>query len=28
VAIGQIRYDDLIGRAFVLIWPFSHWRLL
>ena len=27
-AIGQISYDDLIGRAFVLIWPFSHWRLL
>ncbi|MBK5333601.1 MAG: signal peptidase I [Ilumatobacteraceae bacterium] len=27
-AIGQIPYDDLIGRAFVLIWPFSRWRLL
>ena len=28
VAIGQIRFEDLIGRAFVVIWPFSDWRLL
>lgn len=27
-AIGQIPYDDLIGRAFVVIWPFDDWRLL
>ena len=27
-AIGQIRDDDLIGRAFVVIWPLADWRLL
>lgn len=27
-AIGQIRFDDLIGRAFVVIWPTSDWRFL
>jgi signal peptidase I len=27
-AIGQIPYSDLIGRAFVVIWPFSDWRWL
>jgi signal peptidase I len=27
-AIGQIRFDDLIGRAFVVIWPLADWRLL
>ena len=27
-AIGQIPFDDLIGRAFVVIWPFSDWRWL
>ena len=28
VAIGQIPYDHLIGRAFVVIWPTSAWRWL
>jgi signal peptidase I len=27
-AIGQIPYDDLIGRAFVVVWPTSRWRWL
>ena len=27
-AIGQIPYDHLIGRAFVVIWPRSDWRWL
>jgi signal peptidase I len=27
-AIGQIPYDDLIGRAFVVIWPTADWRWL
>ena len=27
-AIGQIAYDDLIGRAFVVVWPTSDWRWL
>ena len=27
-AIGQIRFDDLIGRAFVVVWPFDDWRWL
>jgi signal peptidase I len=27
-AIGQIPIDHIIGRAFVLIWPFSHWGWL
>jgi signal peptidase I len=26
--IGQIAYDDLIGRAFVVVWPTSRWRWL
>jgi signal peptidase I len=26
--IGQIPYDDLIGRAFVVVWPTSRWRWL
>ncbi len=28
LAIGQISYDDLIGRAFVVVWPTSGWRWL
>ncbi len=28
LAIGQISYDDLIGRAFVVVWPTSDWRWL
>lgn len=27
-ALGPISYDDLIGRAFVVIWPFGDWRWL
>jgi signal peptidase I len=27
-AIGQIPYDKLIGRAFVVVWPTSDWRWL
>lgn len=27
-AIGQIASDDLIGRAFVVVWPTSRWRWL
>lgn len=27
-AIGQVRFDDLVGRAFVVIWPSSDWRWL
>ncbi len=27
-AIGQIPFDNLIGRAFVVVWPTSHWRWL
>jgi signal peptidase I len=27
-AIGQIPVDNLIGRAFVVVWPTSHWRWL
>ena len=27
-AIGPISEDDLIGRAFVVFWPTSHWRWL
>jgi signal peptidase I len=27
-AIGQIPYDHLIGRAFVVVWPTSDWRWL
>jgi signal peptidase I len=26
--IGQIAFDDLIGRAFVVVWPTSRWRWL
>lgn len=28
VAIGQIPYDHLIGRAFVVVWPSADWRWL
>jgi signal peptidase I len=28
ISIGQIPYDHLIGRAFVVVWPTSHWRWL
>ena len=28
LAIGQIPYDNLIGRAFVVVWPTSDWRWL
>jgi len=28
LAIGQISYDRLIGRAFVVVWPTSDWRWL
>lgn len=28
LAIGQIPYDHLIGRAFVVVWPSSNWRWL
>ena len=28
LAIGQIPYDHLIGRAFVIVWPTSDWRWL
>lgn len=27
-AIGTIDQDDLVGRAFVVFWPTSHWRWL
>ena len=27
-AVGQVAYDDLVGRAFVVFWPTSHWRWL
>ncbi|MGB8862148.1 MAG: signal peptidase I [Ilumatobacteraceae bacterium] len=27
-ALGPIKYSDLIGRAFVVIWPASDWRWL
>lgn len=27
-AVGQVDYDDLVGRAFVVFWPTSHWRWL
>ncbi|MEO8264814.1 MAG: signal peptidase I [Ilumatobacteraceae bacterium] len=27
-AIGQIAYDHLIGRAFVVVWPTADWRWL
>jgi signal peptidase I len=26
--IGPIDYDDLVGRAFVVFWPSSHWQWL
>jgi signal peptidase I len=28
LAIGQIPYDHLIGRAFVVVWPTADWRWL
>jgi signal peptidase I len=28
ISIGQIPYDHLIGRAFVVVWPVSNWRWL
>lgn len=28
LAIGQIPFDHLIGRAFVVVWPSSDWRWL
>ena len=28
LAIGQISYDNLIGRAFVVVWPTADWRFL
>lgn len=28
LAIGQIPYDHLIGRAFVIVWPTADWRWL
>jgi signal peptidase I len=28
LAIGQIAFDHLIGRAFVVVWPMSDWRWL
>jgi signal peptidase I len=28
LAIGQIPYDHLIGRAFIVVWPTSDWRWL
>lgn len=27
-AVGQVDYDDLVGRAFVVFWPTSNWRWL
>lgn len=27
-AVGQVDFDDLVGRAFVVFWPTSHWRWL
>lgn len=27
-AIGTISYDDIVGRAFVVFWPRSHWQWL
>lgn len=27
-ALGQIKYSDLLGRAFVVIWPSSDWQWL
>jgi signal peptidase I len=26
--VGQITYGNLVGRAFVVIWPFGDWRWL
>ncbi len=26
--VGQIAYGDLVGRAFVIIWPFGDWKWL
>ena len=27
-AIGPVEYNDLVGRAFVVFWPSSHWQWL
>jgi signal peptidase I len=27
-AFGPIEFDDIVGRAFVVFWPTSHWRWL
>ena len=27
-SLGPVRYDDLVGRAFVVFWPSDHWRWL
>ena len=27
-ALGAIPYDDLLGRAFIIIWPTSDWQWL
>jgi signal peptidase I len=26
--VGQVAFDDIVGRAFVVFWPTSHWRWL
>ena len=26
--LGPVSYDDIVGRAFVIIWPSSHWKWL
>jgi signal peptidase I len=26
--IGAVEYDDLVGRAFIVFWPSSHWQWL
>jgi signal peptidase I len=27
-SVGQIAYSNLIGRAFVVMWPFADWQWL
>lgn len=27
-ALGPVRYDDIVGRAFVVFWPRPHWQWL
>ena len=27
-ALGQIEFNDIVGRAFVVFWPTSHWQWL